>query len=109
MIIEQAVAQTACVNPPPDLCKISGILWVPYYRVKPPARKSGGLYSHSKAFQGASPNQMTLSRYIEVLKTDPDLGEAFVYHRHLPPKPPVYGPQLTFHDDICQDDAPSRP
>lgn len=102
MIIEQAVAQTACVNPPPDLCKISGILLVPYYRVKPPARKSGGLYSHSKAFQGASPNQMTLSRYIEALKTDPDLGEAFVYHRHLPPKPPVYGPQLTFHDDIAR-------
>ena len=43
---------------------------------------------------------MNLSDYVEALKADPDFGEAFVYHRHLPSGPPVYGPPLTFHDDI---------
>ena len=45
---------------------------------------------------------MDLSRYIEALKTHPEFGEAFVYHRYLPPRPSVYGPQLTFHDDIAE-------
>ena len=45
---------------------------------------------------------MDLSRYIEALKTDPEFREAFVYHRYLPPRPSVYGPQLTFHDAIAK-------
>ena len=45
---------------------------------------------------------MDLSHYIEALKTHPEFGEAFVYHRHLPPRPSVYGPQLTFHGDIAR-------
>jgi DEAD/DEAH box helicase domain-containing protein len=44
---------------------------------------------------------MKLSEYVEALKADPDFGEAFVYHRHLPSSPPVYGPALTLHDDIA--------
>jgi DEAD/DEAH box helicase domain-containing protein len=38
---------------------------------------------------------------VETLKTDPDLGNAFVYHHHIPPKPPAYGPKLTFHVDLA--------
>jgi DEAD/DEAH box helicase domain-containing protein len=45
---------------------------------------------------------MNLSDYVQALKTDSDFGEAFVYHRSLPHSPPVYGPQLTFHDDIAR-------
>lgn len=44
---------------------------------------------------------MKLSHYIQTLKTHPEFGQAFVYHRHFPPRPSVYGPQLTFHDDIA--------
>ena len=54
------------------------------------------------AYQNSSgaARSFNLSRYIEALKADPDFGEAFVYHRHLPATPPVYGNQLKFHDDI---------
>jgi DEAD/DEAH box helicase domain-containing protein len=45
---------------------------------------------------------MDLSHHIEALKTHPEFGKAFVYHRYLPPRPSVYGPQLTFHDDIAK-------
>jgi len=44
---------------------------------------------------------MNLSKYVQALKSDPDFGESFVYHRSLPCSPPVYGPQLTFHDDLA--------
>jgi len=45
---------------------------------------------------------MDLSHYIEALKTHSEFGEAFVHHRYFPPRPSVYGPQLTFHDDIAE-------
>ncbi|MBW2170925.1 MAG: DEAD/DEAH box helicase, partial [Deltaproteobacteria bacterium] len=44
---------------------------------------------------------MNLSEYVQALKTHPDFGEAFVYHRSLPSRSPVYGPKLTFHDDLA--------
>jgi len=43
---------------------------------------------------------VTLSQYIKTLKTHPGFRDAFVYHRHLPPRKPDYGPQVPFHGDI---------
>lgn len=57
---------------------------------------------HAVSLQGVLPDFMSLSTYVETLKTDPDFGEAFVYHHHLPPVPAVYGPRLTFPDDIAR-------
>ncbi len=45
---------------------------------------------------------MNLSEYIQELKNHPEFGEAVTYHRYLPPRPSVYGPQLTFDDDIAK-------
>jgi DEAD/DEAH box helicase domain-containing protein len=45
---------------------------------------------------------MELSRFVQVLKTHPEFGESFVYHRYLPARQAVYGPQLSFHDDIAK-------
>ncbi len=45
---------------------------------------------------------MKLSNFVQALKTDPQFGEAFVYHRYLPPRQAVYGPRLSFHDDIAE-------
>jgi DEAD/DEAH box helicase domain-containing protein len=44
---------------------------------------------------------MNLNDYVQALKTDPDFGDAFVYHRYLPPSPPVYGPPLIFPDALA--------
>jgi DEAD/DEAH box helicase domain-containing protein len=44
---------------------------------------------------------MNLSQYVQALKSDPDFGEAFVYHRSLPSSPPVYGSQLVFPEELA--------
>ena len=45
---------------------------------------------------------MTLSDYIHTIKSHPEFRDAFVYHRYLPSRKPVYGPRLTFHSDILK-------
>jgi len=45
---------------------------------------------------------LKLTKYIETLKTHPDFRDAFVYHRYLPARPAVYGPEVSFHDDILE-------
>ena len=40
--------------------------------------------------------------YIEIIKMHPEFRDAFVYHRYLPPRKPVYGPQLSFHNEILK-------
>ena len=45
---------------------------------------------------------MDLSRYIETIKTHPEFRDAFAYHRYLPPRPSVYGPELNFESDILE-------
>jgi len=41
-----------------------------------------------------------LSDYIQTIKSHPEFRDVFVYHRHLPPRKPVYGPRLSFHSNI---------
>jgi len=43
-----------------------------------------------------------LSKFREVLENHPDFGDAFVCHRYLPPRSPVYGPKLNLHGDIVE-------
>ena len=43
---------------------------------------------------------MNLSDYIQTIKSHPEFRDVFVYHRHLPPRKPVYGPRLSFHSNI---------
>ncbi len=43
---------------------------------------------------------MNLSGYVKAIKTHHEFRDAFVYHRYLPPRPSLYGPQLDFHADI---------
>ena len=43
---------------------------------------------------------MTLSEYIKTLKVHPGFRDAYVYHRYLPLRKPVFGAQLDIHDDI---------
>ena len=45
---------------------------------------------------------MKASRFIKTIRTHPDFRDAFVYHRYLPPRPHIYGPQLAFHNDILK-------
>jgi len=45
---------------------------------------------------------LKLTKYIERLKSHPDFGNAFVYHRYLPARPAAYGPEVSFHDDILE-------
>ena len=45
---------------------------------------------------------MKLPDYIQVIKTNPEFADAFVFHRYLPPQPAVYGPRLRFHDHIIR-------
>jgi len=42
-----------------------------------------------------------IARYAEAIKSHPEFGEAYVHHHHVTPRPPIYGRQLTFHDDIA--------
>ena len=43
-----------------------------------------------------------LQRYIKTLKAHPEFGEAFVYHRYIPPCRAAYGPQPVFHQDVAK-------
>ncbi|UCF84505.1 MAG: DEAD/DEAH box helicase, partial [Desulfobacteraceae bacterium] len=43
---------------------------------------------------------MSLSQYVNNIKTKSEFRDAFVYHRYLPPQGPLYGPQPGFHHDI---------
>ena len=43
---------------------------------------------------------MKLSDYIQTIKSHPEFRDVFVYHRHLPPRKPVYGPRLSFNSNI---------
>ncbi|MBW2357772.1 MAG: DEAD/DEAH box helicase, partial [Deltaproteobacteria bacterium] len=45
---------------------------------------------------------MKASRFIKIIRTHPDFRDAFVYHRYLPHRPHVYGPQPAFHNDILK-------
>ena len=45
---------------------------------------------------------MNLSDFIQYLKSIPEIRDAFVYHRYLPPEPPAFGPQPDFHHDLAQ-------
>lgn len=44
---------------------------------------------------------MTLSQFRDTIKNHPEFGDTFVYHRYTPHHGPVYGPQLTLHEDIA--------
>jgi DEAD/DEAH box helicase domain-containing protein len=41
-----------------------------------------------------------LSQYVKLIKTHSEFSEAFVYHRYIPPRDPLYGTQIDFHHDI---------
>jgi len=43
---------------------------------------------------------MKISDYIQRIRTHPDFGDAFVYHRYLSPTRPVYGTEPDLHRDI---------
>lgn len=58
--------------------------------------------NHQVAFTSECHNQITLSDYIQTLKQHAEFSEALVYHRYLPPSPPLYGPNLTFHNDVAK-------
>ncbi|MDY6971838.1 MAG: DEAD/DEAH box helicase [Thermodesulfobacteriota bacterium] len=45
---------------------------------------------------------MKLSQYVEAIRIRPEFRDAFLYHRYLPPLQPVYGPRLSFHNDILK-------
>lgn len=45
---------------------------------------------------------MKLSQFCETIKNHPEFHDSFVYHRYLPPSRPVFGPQLSLHDDIVE-------
>ena len=45
---------------------------------------------------------MKTSRLIKTIRAHPDFRDAFVYHRFLPPRGPVYGPEQVFPDDILE-------
>jgi len=45
---------------------------------------------------------LKLTKYVETLKSHPDFRNAFVYHRDLPARPAVYGPELSFHGDVLE-------
>ena len=45
---------------------------------------------------------MNLSEFIDRIKTTPEIRDAFVYHRYIPPESPSYGSQPDFHDDLVQ-------
>jgi ATP-dependent helicase YprA (DUF1998 family) len=57
---------------------------------------------HQVAFASEYHNQITLPDYIQTLKDHGEFSKALVYHRYLPPSPPVYGPNLTFHNDVAK-------
>jgi DEAD/DEAH box helicase domain-containing protein len=42
------------------------------------------------------------SRLIKTISSHPDFRDAFVYHRYLPPRRPVYGLKPTFHNAILE-------
>jgi DEAD/DEAH box helicase domain-containing protein len=41
---------------------------------------------------------MRLSEYVNVIRTHREFGDAFVYHRHIPSQPAIYGPDLDFDE-----------
>ena len=43
---------------------------------------------------------MTISDFVRSIERHPDFEEAFVSHRHLPSRSPVYGTPVVFHEDI---------
>ena len=44
---------------------------------------------------------MTLSDYIQSIRTKSEFRDAFVHHRYLPPRQAVYGPKINLHRDIA--------
>jgi DEAD/DEAH box helicase domain-containing protein len=45
---------------------------------------------------------MDLARYIETIKTHPEFRDTFAYHRYLPPRSSIYGPEVPFECDILE-------
>ncbi|MGD9034018.1 MAG: DEAD/DEAH box helicase, partial [Desulfobacteraceae bacterium] len=45
---------------------------------------------------------MKLSEYINNIKNHPEFGPAYVYHRYLPPKKAVYGPDLDLPNELLR-------
>ncbi|MDY7037341.1 MAG: DEAD/DEAH box helicase, partial [Thermodesulfobacteriota bacterium] len=45
---------------------------------------------------------MELSEYIKIIKSDPEFSAAYIYHRYLPAKKAVYGPELNVPAEILR-------
>ena len=44
---------------------------------------------------------MTLSDFVHFIKRHPDFGQAFVHHRYLAARKPIYGQDLGLHPEIA--------
>ena len=52
--------------------------------------------------QHGTGRQVDIPRFVEKIKTHPDFCDAFVYHRRIPPQPPVYGNHADLHPELIE-------
>ena len=46
--------------------------------------------------------EIKFSEYLDFIKNHPDFGQAYVYHRYLPPNDAEYGPDLDVHPELLK-------